>query len=924
MFEYLCAHIKFATDGGNIRSTITVFPQRTDGQHDFRIWNSQLIRYAGYQIEDGTVIGDPVNVEFTEICTQLGWTPKYGSFDVLPLILEANGEDPELFEIPPELVLEVQMEHPRYEWFKELNLRWYALPAVANMLLEIGGLEFTACPFNGWYMSTEIGVRDFCDPQRYNIVERVGRCMGLETHRLSSLWKDEALVAINIAVIHSFQKNKVTIIDHHSATESFMHHMENEVRLRGGCPADWIWLVPPMSGSLTPVFHQEMISYILSPFFYYQTKGLKNIVVLHSLPALMKRVPCTILYATETGKSQTFAKKLKSVLSCALNPRLLCMEDYNFAELEKEHLLLVVTSTFGNGDSPGNGESFKKQLTGMKSLSTSIRLVQKDIKRIKPIFRTGCVTNHFPPHRYGVFGLGSRMYPQFCAFSRTVDAKLAELGAKCVTSTGEGDELNGQEEAFSAWACTAFKVGEALVTFNCNETRPHSAAIAFLSAVLPLTLKWRKNLHSSQSRCSAILVELETAGEKQVLNYAPGDHVGVFPENSSELVTGILKQVTNAPPTNQSLRLENLPASSFGKWGVVWQTDERIPACTLTQALTYLLDINTPPSQGFLRKLSQMTKEQNDQQRLLALALDLKAYSDWKAFRRPNFLEVLEEFPSLELSAAFLLSHLPLLKPRLYSISSSPDLHPHELDLTVSVINYRTQDGKGPLHHGVCSTWLNTMKEGQFVPCFIHRSNDFHLPSDPCSPILLIGAGSGIAPFRSFWQQRFYDMEKTGLNKGPMMLVFGCCKADIDHLYKEETFEMKEKGILKSISVAYSCQPGHPKVYVQHVLKKQLSKEVMQVLHQSRGHLYVCGGMNMAQDVAHTIQEILARRLGTSLTQAQEYLEQLKVFQISSCFQTPYAFKLPLASILIIPYILLKGLATFHLPPDFVTFATLK
>uniref|UniRef100_A0A4W4H2N5 Nitric oxide synthase n=1 Tax=Electrophorus electricus TaxID=8005 RepID=A0A4W4H2N5_ELEEL len=895
MFEYLCAHIKFATDGGNIRSTITVFPQRTDGQHDFRIWNSQLIRYAGYQIEDGTVIGDPVNVEFTEICTQLGWTPKYGSFDVLPLILEANGEDPELFEIPPELVLEVQMEHPRYEWFKELNLRWYALPAVANMLLEIGGLEFTACPFNGWYMSTEIGVRDFCDPQRYNIVERVGRCMGLETHRLSSLWKDEALVAINIAVIHSFQKNKVTIIDHHSATESFMHHMENEVRLRGGCPADWIWLVPPMSGSLTPVFHQEMISYILSPFFYYQsdawlthvwkdeTKGLKKqkkgitfnalakaVVFSQTLMqrALMKRVPCTILYATETGKSQTFAKKLKSVLSCALNPRLLCMEDYNFAELEKEHLLLVVTSTFGNGDSPGNGESFKKQLTDIK---------------------------------YGVFGLGSRMYPQFCAFSRTVDAKLAELGAKCVTSTGEGDELNGQEEAFSAWACTAFKdvckefgidgklSGHQSLTENWDPLRHRiqfdsskfcvlcifTALSALHSkAVLPLTLKWRKNLHSSQSRCSAILVELETAGEKQVLNYAPGDHVGVFPENSSELVTGILKQVTNAPPTNQSLRLENLPASSFG--GVVWQTDERIPACTLTQALTYLLDINTPPSQGFLRKLSQMTKEQNDQQRLLALALDLKAYSDWKAFRRPNFLEVLEEFPSLELSAAFLLSHLPLLKPRLYSISSSPDLHPHELDLTVSVINYRTQDGKGPLHHGVCSTWLNTMKEGQFVPCFIHRSNDFHLPSDPCSPILLIGAGSGIAPFRSFWQQRFYDMEKTGLNKGPMMLVFGCCKADIDHLYKEETFEMKEKGILKSISVAYSCQPGHPKVYVQHVLKKQLSKEVMQVLHQSRGHLYVCGGMNMAQDVAHTIQEILARRLGTSLTQAQEYLEQLK------------------------------------------------
>ncbi|MCJ8740385.1 hypothetical protein PDJAM_G00058320 [Pangasius djambal] len=113
MFQFVCAHLKFASNGGNLRSAITVFPQRTDGQHDFRVWNSQLIRYAGYQMGDDRIIGDPANVEFTEICVQLGWTPKYGSFDVLPLILQANGEDPELFEIPPELILEVEIEHPQ-------------------------------------------------------------------------------------------------------------------------------------------------------------------------------------------------------------------------------------------------------------------------------------------------------------------------------------------------------------------------------------------------------------------------------------------------------------------------------------------------------------------------------------------------------------------------------------------------------------------------------------------------------------------------------------------------------------------------------------------------------------------------------------------------------------------------------------------
>ncbi|KAK2831742.1 hypothetical protein Q7C36_016828 [Tachysurus vachellii] len=899
MFQLLCSHLKFATNGGNIRSAITMFPQRTDGQHDFRIWNSQLIKYAGYQTTDGSVIGDPANVEFTDICIHLGWMPKYGSFDVLPLVLQANGEDPDLFEIPPELLLEVEIEHPKYEWFKNLNLRWYTVPAVSNMLLEIGGLEFTACPFNGWYMGTEIGVRDFCDTQRYNILERVGQCMGLDTLKVSSLWKDEALVAVNVAVIHSFQKNKVTITDHHSAAESFMKHMEKEFRVRGGCPADWVWLVPPMSGSLTPVFHQEMINYILSPFFYYQPdpwlthvwkdvtkelsrcrkrrsfKALTRAVVFSQTLmklALVKRVPCTTIFATETGKAQTFAKKLNLMFSCAFSSRLICMEDFNFDNLEKEHLLMVVTSTFGNGDAPGNGQSFMKQLLSVKKLHNI---------------------------RYCVFGLGSHMYPHFCAFAHAVDDKLAELGAKRLTSLGEGDELNGQEESFSIWAGTAFKAA-------CNEfdiedhvprterltdswdplrhrVRSDSSIIDHISAlsalhsktVFPMKLKGRKNLQSPESSRSTLSIELQGNDEKETLNYAPGDHIGVFPGNPPDLVMGILKHLTDAPPTNQTVQLEYLPESCSGVNG--WKKDSRLPACSLTHALTHLLDISTPPSQGFLCKLSQLTKKEGDHQHLLELAMDLKCYSEWKEFRKPNFLEVLEEFPSLALSAAFLLSQLPLLKPRLYSVSSSPDLYPHELHLTVSVVNYRTQDGKGPLHHGVCSTWLNNLSVGQIVPCFIHRSVGFRLPSDPITPTILIGAGSGIAPFRSFWQQRFHEMKHKGLDKSPMVLVFGCCGADMDHLYKEEAFNMKENGILKSITPAYSRQPGHSKMYVQDVLKEQLSEEVQEILNQKSGHVYVCGSMDMARDVKHAIEEILAGHLGITLTQAEEYLEQLKV-----------------------------------------------
>ncbi|GAA6085147.1 nitric oxide synthase 2b, inducible [Tachysurus ichikawai] len=446
----------------NIRSAITMFPQRTDGQHDFRIWNSQLIKYAGYQTDllpFGYTSGSSMI-----ICVHLGWMPKNGSFDVLPLVLQANGEDPDLFEIPPELLLEVDFEHPKYEWFKNLNLRWYTVPVVSNMLLEIGGLEFTACPFNGWYMGIEIVVRDFCDTQRYNIFERVGHCMG------------------------------------------------------------------------AVVFSQTLMKL-----------------------ALVKRVPCTTIFATETGKAQTFAKKLNLMFSCAFSSRAACNEF--------------------------------------------------DIEDHVP--RTERLRDSWDLLRHRVQSDSSVIY------------HISDTLSKCIRST--------------------------------------------------------------------LSIELQGNDEKEALNYAPGDRIGVFPGNPPELVMG-----NTSPMLLQPIRLFNL--NTFLSPAL---KDSRLPACSLTHALTHLLDISTPPSQGFLCKLSQLTKKEGDHQHLLELAMDLKCYSEWKAFSRPNFLEVLEEFPSLELSA--------------------------------------------------------------------------------------------------------------GLDKSPMVLVFGCCGADMDQLYKEEAFNIKENGILKSITPAYSRQPSHSK-----------------------------------------------------------------------------------------------------------------
>ncbi|XP_068011019.1 nitric oxide synthase, inducible [Melanerpes formicivorus] len=896
MFEHICSHIQYATNNGNIRSAITLFPQRTDGKHDFRVWNTQLIRYAGYQMPDGSILGDPASLEFTQLCIELGWKPKHGHFDVLPLVLQADGQDPEIFEIPPEIVLEVPLEHPKYGWFKELDLKWYALPAVASMLLEVGGLEFPACPFNGWYMGTEIGVRDLCDVQRYNILKEVGSRMGLETNKLSSLWKDRAVVEINVAVLYSFQKQNVTIMDHHSAAESFMKYLQSEYRARGGCPADWVWIVPPMSGSITPVFHQEMLNYVLTPFYYYQVdawkthtwhdetrrprrRGIKFSILAKAVlfasslmqQATAARPKVTVIYATETGKSETLANNLCSLFNCAFSTKILPMDEYNICDLEEETLLLVVTSTFGNGDSPNNGKTLKNSLLTLKQLRKKIR--------------------------YAVFGLGSSMYPEFCAFAHTIDQKLAQLGASQLTAVGEGDELNGQEEAFRTWAVSAFKTacdifdicGRSSIQLPemytsdeswdpesyrvVHDPQPLDLAKALASIhgkeVILTKLKFRQNLQSLKSSRVTILVKLSCETGQEV-HYLPGEHIGIFPGNQPELVQGLIAHIKDAPPAEQTVRLETCTGGGY------WTSDKKIPACTLPEALTYLLDITTPPSQQLLRKLSRLAAAEGDRQRLEALSQNTEEYNKWKFYNSPNILEVLEEFPSAEVSTAFLLTQLPFLKPRYYSVSSSCDMTPREIHLTVAVVNYKTRGGQGPQHHGVCSTWLNTIALNETVPCFVRSANEFHLPEEPTKPCLLIGPGTGIAPFRSFWVQRQYDLEKKGIRAGDMTLVFGCRQPDLDHIYKEETEEMRRKGILKEVYTAYSRQPGQAKVYVQDILTSKLETKVCNLLQKEEGHVYVCGDVRMAKDVAQAVKGMLARRLNLTEQQAEEYFFQLK------------------------------------------------
>ena len=264
------AHLRGATNSGRIRPVITVFAPDTPGAPGPRILNSQLVSYAGYEAADCAVIGDPAIADLTRLARHLGWPGGQppGRSRPLPPCAGRPRAAALLYELPADAVLEVSIGHPYFGWFADLGLRWYAVPVISDMFLDVGGVRYPAAPFNGWYMCTEIGSRDLGDTGRYDQLPAVARHMGLSTASSRTLWKDRAMTELNLAVLYSFSAAGVTIADHHTESVRFLQHLEREERQGRACPADWTWIVPPAAASATPVFHRYYEDFDQAPNFY--------------------------------------------------------------------------------------------------------------------------------------------------------------------------------------------------------------------------------------------------------------------------------------------------------------------------------------------------------------------------------------------------------------------------------------------------------------------------------------------------------------------------------------------------------------------------------------------------------------------------------------------------------------------------------
>ncbi|MEX1132585.1 MAG: nitric oxide synthase oxygenase [Flavobacteriales bacterium] len=281
---HLERHMDHAFNRGRIRSAITVFAPRSKGPTGIgadrvRMGNHQLVRYAGFKGPHESVVGDPSSVAFTTHCIERGWEPVHHvRYTPLPWCIWIDGREMpphDIFRLRPELLNEVKISHPEAPFFADLDLRWYAVPFLADMALVIGGVVYPCAPFNGFYMGTEIGARNLADADRYDMLPAIADGFGWDRSDERSMWRDRAMLELNRAVLHSFDAAGVRIGDHHALGSSFAAFCTAEEKKERKVTGDWTWLVPPVSGSLSPLFHRSFDDAVCSHtnFFLHAPPG---------------------------------------------------------------------------------------------------------------------------------------------------------------------------------------------------------------------------------------------------------------------------------------------------------------------------------------------------------------------------------------------------------------------------------------------------------------------------------------------------------------------------------------------------------------------------------------------------------------------------------------------------------------------------
>lgn len=540
--------------------------------------------------------------------------------------------------------------------------------------------------------------------------------------------------------------------------------------------------------------------------------------MLHAVPAeTAAGERLTVVYGSQTGNAKREAEALaREAQAKGLAVRLLRADAYPLRELAQERLLAVVISTQGEGDPSDDALAFVEFLTGRKA------------PRLDHL-------------HYAVLGLGDSSYAQFNAVACRIDARLAELGGTRFAELAKADvdidtvaapwrqqtliaAGERQKTAKSGAQITALRVAPASAPVAYTRDNPYSAELYV-----------NQRITGRQSKQDVRHLEI---GLDASMAYEPGDALGVWARNSPDLVTRILG--INGLDADQPVSLDGRELA-LGQW----LGSER--------ELTRL-------SRAFV----QQHAERHGIEALHALLKPEYQTDLGRLLGQIQVADFLERYPG-RWPAEALVRALRPMAPRLYSIASSRKSVGDEAHLAVSVLRY--DDDAGP-HHGLASGWLAARATGERLPVFVEPNERFRLPEDPSRDILMIGPGTGVAPFRSFVQER----TETGAN-GRNWLLFGARHAESQFLYQLEWQAALKAGSLHRLDLAFSRDQAE-RVYVQQRLREQAA-EVYAWL-ENGAHVYVCGAIAMGKDVHQALLDIVRSRGGLSGEAAADYLSALQ------------------------------------------------
>ncbi|TIC34932.1 NADPH-dependent cytochrome P450 oxidoreductase [Wallemia mellicola] len=631
-----------------------------------------------------------------------------------------------------------------------------------------------------------------------------------------------------------------------------------------------------------------------------------------------------IFYGSQTGTAEEYALKIAKELKhkYGLGVIIADLDDYDFDSFSKfnqDWAAVFVMATYGEGEPTDNAVAFMEFLDS-------------------PELEDGAES--IPNLQYLVFGLGNRTYTEFNGTARKMDAKLQVLGARRIGERGEGDDNKSMEEDYLAWKDGAFEAlaktlnveeGNAAQEpdFRVTEITDIPEEKVYLGELSARALHGTKGIHDVKNPYAApiikaddlfkvgtdrscVQVELSTEGSN--INYQHGDHVGLWPVNAEVYVENTLNILGLGNKRQTIIQIESLdPALA------------KVPfpqPTTYESAFRHYLDISVVVSRQTLALFAKHAPNEQAKKVLTELGTNKDKYKEVVSDHSMKLFEVLEYAAKETWKIPFddIVSSIPRLQPRYYSISSSPKLNPNSIHITAVVLQYKSVGNSNKNVYGLATNYVLNIKQsikneniaysapvdaqlvappkyaiqgprgaytrdgGFKVPIHVRRSN-FRLPNSPKIPIIAIGPGTGVAPFRGFVQERVHlarrYKEKKGeeaLNDwGKFYLFYGCRKGDEDYLYKDEWPEYgKELGDTFVMKTAISRE-GDKKVYVQdHIWEAR--QELADAILEKRAYIYICGdASNMARQVEETLQRILGEaRGGTMENEGAQEIRLLK------------------------------------------------